>query len=158
MIFKEIIMVLHIGGKVFNELTVIERAGRTHSGKTLWKCLCFCGKETVKITNEIVSGKVKSCGCCEWHIHHFEAYNSWQSARQRCFNPKNKDYEGYGGRGITMCERWESFTNFYRDMGDPPKDNITGERLSLDRKNVDGNYEPNNCKWSDRSEQQLNKR
>ena len=151
-------MTHHLAGKQFNNLTVITRAGRTAKGKTLWHCVCFCGKKTIKITNEIITGKVKSCGCCEWQIHHTEAYNSWQSARQRVFNNNNKDYAGYGGRGITMCIEWESFTQFYRDMGDPPKDIMTGERLSLDRKDTNGNYCKDNCKWSNRSEQQLNKR
>lgn len=151
-------MTLHLGGKVFNDLTVIERAGRLKSGKTLWKCICICGNETVKITNEIYRGVVKSCGNCQWHIKHAEAYNSWQAARQRCTNSNNKDYPYYGGRGITMCSRWDEFSNFYRDMGDPPKDTWTGERLSLERREVNGNYEPDNCKWATRSEQQFNKR
>lgn len=150
-------MTKHIGGQTFNQLTVLCRAGRTLHGKTLWKCLCLCGKETIKITNEIISGKVRSCGCCEWHLHHFEAYNSWQSARQRCNNPTNKDYPRYGGRGIKMLPEWDTFIQFYKDMGDPPKDMWTGERLSLDRIDNNQHYCKINCKWSTRSEQQFNK-
>jgi hypothetical protein len=77
---------------------------------------------------------------------------------QRCLNPNCKDYPDYGGRGITVSGEWHNFIDFFNCMGSPPKDPITGERMSLDRKNTNGNYEPNNCKWATRSEQQLNKR
>lgn len=77
---------------------------------------------------------------------------SWQNMRNRCFNTKHEKYETYGARGITVCERWESFANFVADMGVRP----TGK--TLDRINNDGNYEPSNCRWATASEQQYNKR
>lgn len=81
------------------------------------------------------------------------AYHSWFSARQRCTDPEHPQWPNYGGRGIAMCERWlGSFDAFYADMGD------SAPGLSLDRIDNDGNYEPGNCKWSTRSEQQKNKR
>lgn len=80
-------------------------------------------------------------------------YRVWASMLQRCRNKRNVRYANYGGRGITICKRWESFINFYKDMGPRPN-----KDLSLDRINNDGNYEKNNCRWATRTEQQRNRR
>ncbi len=81
-------------------------------------------------------------------------YRAWFEMKRRCYDSKRKYYKNYGGRGIKVCDRWlESFEIFYEDMGDKPSDNH-----SLDRIDVDGNYEPSNCKWSDRTEQCYNQR
>ena len=77
-------------------------------------------------------------------------YRSWWDMRQRCSNPKNTHFKHYGGRGITVCERWKKFDNFLADMGEAPPD------LEIDRKNNDGNYEPDNCRWATRSQQMKN--
>jgi hypothetical protein len=79
-------------------------------------------------------------------------YVSWNSTRQRCNNPKAPNYANYGGRGITICKRWDSFANFLVDMGERP------DRMSLDRIDSYGNYEPENCRWSTKSTQRLNQR
>jgi len=79
-------------------------------------------------------------------------YNSWLGMRNRCSNPKNRLYKYYGGRGIVVCERWNSFDNFLADMGVRP------DGLTLERINNDGNYEPNNCKWATMAEQNRNRR
>jgi len=155
-------MTLNLVGYVSGQLTVTAPAGRTYvqSSKvwrTLWQCKCLCGKETIKTTDALRTSKVQSCGCCEWHIHHKDAYISWMSMKQRCDYKENKDYANYGGRGITYEPRWIKFVEFYKDMGDPPSDPWSGERMSLDRIDNNSNYTKNNCKWSTRSEQQLNK-
>ncbi|HFJ9368552.1 hypothetical protein [Bacillus pacificus] len=80
-------------------------------------------------------------------------YNSWHHMKQRCLNPNNDRYKDYGGRGITVCERWLNFENFLEDMGEKPS-----PEHSLDRIDVNGNYEPSNCKWSDKYEQVDNQR
>ena len=80
-------------------------------------------------------------------------YTSWQAMKQRCYYPKHKDYANYGGRGITVCDRWQnSFANFIADMGERPKG------LTLERRDTNGNYEPTNCYWATASEQMINRR
>ena len=155
-------MALDLIGTKFGQLTVLKKLGSKYIVtskvyRTFWECRCICGKVTEKTTDALRSGKVNSCGCCEWHIHHNEAYVSWCSMKQRCDYKLNKDYPSYGGRGIKYDPRWTSFVEFYLDMGDPPVDTYTKERLSLDRKDNNGDYCKDNCKWSTRSEQQFNK-
>lgn len=86
------------------------------------------------------------------HSHRSVEYNAWRQMRQRCNDPKNKHYKHYGGRGIRVCERWDEFTLFLQDMGRRP------EKHSLDRIDVDGNYEPANCRWADAFTQRHNQR
>lgn len=85
--------------------------------------------------------------------HVTKVYTAWQSMFTRCYNKKNKRWEDYGGRGIIVCARWQSFDLFHADMGDPP-----GKEYSIDRKENNGNYEPNNCRWIPMSEQMRNRR
>jgi hypothetical protein len=87
-------------------------------------------------------------------MHGTPEYRSWQGAKQRCLNPEDDHYPSYGGRGIQICEEWrDDFTAFFAHMGHRPT-----ILHSLDRINVDGNYEPGNCRWATASEQQRNKR
>ena len=85
-------------------------------------------------------------------LSHTRAYHCWRGMKVRCSNPRYDWYEYYGGRGIAVCERWLIFENFYADMGDPPPG------MSLDRIDVDGNYEPGNCRWATAAEQVANRR
>lgn len=129
--------------------------GRKH---VTWFCECDCGNHRVVSISNLLSGTTRSCGCT--HLKHGHAierartgtYISWVSMIQRCTNPNSIRYEHYGARGITVCERWLSFANFLADMGPRPP------HYSIERINNDGNYEPLNCKWIPRNEQQKNQR
>jgi hypothetical protein len=146
-------------GKKCGRLTVIEGAG-SKRGQLRWRCKCDCGNETVAFGYDLRTGHKASCGCLyaerKPRLTHGmtgkPTYNSWCSMRARCNNPRNQDYAGYGGRGITVCDRWNDFEAFLADMGEMP------EGYSIERKDVNGNYEPSNCKWIPMAEQALNRR
>jgi len=162
----------HIGyrndivGKKFGRLTAIMFS---HSLKkyAYWKFLCECGNIKVIRGTHVTSGLTLSCGCFRneqtskaltTHGHYTGRSQTseicaWKNLKERCLNKKDKGYENYGGRGIKICDRWMKFENFYADMGDRPSD-----KHSIDRINNDGNYEPSNCKWSTRTEQNSNTR
>ena len=120
---------------------------------------CFCGNEFEAITSNIKSGLQKSCGCLinQDKITHgltnHILYTTWNNMIQRCHNSEHKYYKDYGGRGITVCERWHSVENFIGDMLPTYE-----EGLSLDRINPNGNYEPSNCRWATKSIQARNTR
>lgn len=155
-----------LAGQKFNRLTVLSIVGRDSRGRATWLCRCECGNTVVARSYKLVSGKTKSCGCRHkeaarengkasgTHGMHLEPeYSAWHSMKGRCLNPNHHDFHNYGGRGITVCERWLKFENFYADMGKRP------EGKSLDRfPNNDGNYEPGNCRWATPKEQSNNRR
>ena len=120
-----------------------------------WKCKCDCGTEKILQRSNITCGRTTSCGCNKYKTHgksFAPEYIAWAGMIQRCNNPKAPHYFNYGERGITVCDRWlHSFEDFYADMGDRPSDGH-----SIERKDVNGNYEPSNCVWATRFEQQRN--
>lgn len=116
---------------------------------------CFCGNEFEAQTYDIEKGRQKSCGCLNGEITHglsnHRLYKTWQGMLHRCYNPKIKDYKYYGGRGITVCDRWHSIENFIEDMF-----STFEEGLTLDRIDVDGNYNLDNCRWVTKNVQASN--
>jgi len=158
---------LHLLGKKFNRLTVIKDAGLDSSKKVIWECLCDCGKIIVCNSYKLTHNSTKSCGCYkkDWHtknkVKHGQSsenfktseYIAWKNMKSRCYNSKNSRYADWGGRGIKVCDRWlNSFENFFYDMGKKPS-----TKHSLDRIDVNGNYEPDNCRWATNKEQASNK-
>ena len=146
-------------GKSFGRLTVLKYIGSVGAtGKKTWLCLCECGNSKGVERINLTSGNTTSCGCLrkEKHLTHggsyTKEYNSWANMIARCTNENAPNYHHYGGRGISVCDRWFQFENFIKDMGSKP---IGG---SLDRIDVDGDYKPSNCKWSTNKEQATNKR
>jgi hypothetical protein len=155
-------MTYNLAGYKTGTIEVISRIEeRDSAGRTQWLCKCLCGNVFKALTYRLMDSKLsrrqESCGHCQWHIKHKEAYTSWMAMNQRCLDPTRRDYKYYGGRGIKVSSKYAKFTDFWLDVGDPPFSVEDGERMSLDRIDVNGNYEPGNCKWSSRSEQQLNK-
>ncbi len=144
-----------IVGQRFGQWVVLVRVESTKSRQHRFLCQCDCGVQGVVQSADLRSGRSQSCG----HSHQqakrgqrTAAYRVWGDMRQRCDNPKHKKYPDYGGRGISYCDRWNSFESFVSDMGHPPPG------LSLDRIDNDGNYEPDNCRWADIVTQNNNQR
>lgn len=158
-------------GNRYTRLVVIERVP-TPPGRigAFWRCRCDCGVEKVVLGQQLRAGNTQSCGCLlrengrnngygnrrhgmSGH-HKTKEYRAWVNMRQRCTNPRRKDFPQYGGRGITVCDRWnQSFDAFLADMGCAPS-----PQHSLDRIDNNGAYEPCNCRWATDSEQRRNKR
>lgn len=150
-------------GQRFGRLTVIERA-ENQNQRAMWKCKCDCGNETEVISANLVRGNTKSCGCLKSQvskerltIHGMvdtKLYKTWLGMKARCTNVNNKKYKNYGGRGISICPEWKKeFLNFYEWS----VKSGWNKKLSIDRVNNDGNYEPSNCKWSTWKEQENNR-
>lgn len=156
--------IIDMTGQRFGRLVVVEMVPERRGNKLLWRCRCDCGGEKVTAGILLRRGETTSCGCGSveraraMKLTHGKcstsAYKCWLSMIQRCENPNHPGFADYGGRGITVCERWrESFESFSADMGARPS-----AAHEIDRINNDGNYELGNCRWVTRDRQSRNKR
>jgi hypothetical protein len=147
---------IDLTGKRFGRLTVITDNGKSSKG-IRWLCQCDCGNKKTICGSSLRGGVTKSCGCynVDSHTKHghdgSRTYKTWSSMKERCNNKNHKAYHRYGGRGIKVCDEWNEFVVFLKDMGERP------EGRTLDRIKNDRGYCKDNCKWATPKEQSLNR-
>ena len=169
---------IDLTGQKFGRLLVLERAENKY-GRTAWKCKCDCGNYKEVTSHDLKLQKIKSCNCLwrenlksfaennkgkEKHLKsRTSIYSTWRDMKLRCYNPKNISYKNYGKKEIKVCDEWldkeNGFLNFYNwAINNGYDENKTRKEQSLDRIDVNGNYEPNNCRWVTMKVQQNNRK
>lgn len=156
-------------GRKFGMLTPIKKSGVTENRETIYQCVCDCGDVVYVKGGNLVSGNSTSCGCnkskliSEKNSTHGKSkgrlYQIWSAMKRRCTNPNSKDYKNYGARGIRVCQEWSDDYNRFENwsMTNGYDNNAKYGECTIDRINVNGNYEPNNCRWVDMKTQANNK-
>lgn len=156
---------IDLTGQRFGRLVVIERADNSADGRARWLCRCDCGQSKTVLGEHLKKGRTKSCGCAKSESsskrfkkhggRNSKLYRIWSNMKDRCNNPDCKVYSDYGGRGIKVCKEWiDDFSAFQKWA----LANGYKEGLTIDRKNNDKGYSPDNCRWTDRKIQGNNKR
>jgi hypothetical protein len=161
--------IIDLSGKKFGRWTVLQTSQKIFPYPdskyfyVQWQCRCECGVVRFVNGKALRSGRSASCGhdteakrCAAVTSHgasYTRLYNIWRGMKARCQNPKDTGYQNYGGRGIAVCDRWQSFANFRADMGEAYRDGLT-----IERNDNDGDYEPGNCCWIPKGEQMKNRR
>lgn len=154
-------------GQKFGRLTVLKFSHRGKFRQSFWVCKCDCGSILIVRAGDLKNGHTKSCTCIQKEkvskinfkhgMNKTKMHNSWRGMRERCLNKNHTHYKNYGGRGITVCDEWNDADNGFINFYNWAMNNGYKEGLTIERINVNGNYEPSNCTWIPLSEQNKNK-
>ena len=161
---------INLAGERFGKLTVLSKHGTAKDGGIIWLCKCDCGNRTTAKSGNLRSGHTLSCGCymkerisetqSTHRQSHKRLYNVWTSMKARCYNSNSQFYADYGGRGITICDEWRANYQTFHDWAIKTGYDAGAAfgACTIDRIDVNGNYEPNNCRWVGMKVQRHNRR